>query len=82
MHKRAAQVAVLDDTGKVLGNCRVACEEETMRGFFGRLREPVQVVMEATSRWYWLADLLQEMQIPVCLAHPLKTKAIASHQDG
>jgi transposase len=35
-------------------------------------------VVEATSNWYWLCDLLEEIEVPVRLAHPLKTKAIAS----
>lgn len=77
LHKRAAQVAVVDGKGKVLSNCRLDCDEQTMVRFFDRLSEPAQVVMEATSNWYWLADLLQQMEIPVCLAHPFKTKAIA-----
>jgi transposase len=78
LHKRQAQVAVVDEEGQVLSNCRVACDQESMRGFFEQLGEPAQVVMEATSNWYWLCDLLEEMEIPVSLSHPLKTKAIAS----
>lgn len=78
LHKEQAQVAVVNDDGEVLSNCRVACDRESMRGFFGQLGEPAQVVTEATSNWYWFCDLLDEMEIPVSLSHPLKTKAIAS----
>lgn len=78
LHKRQAQVAVVNSEGKVLRNCRVGCERESMARFFRGLSEPAQVVIEATSNWFWLVDALQEMEIPVCLAHPLKTKAIAS----
>jgi len=78
LHKRQAQVAVVDDAGKVHTNCAVACDRDSMRRFFGQLGQPAQVVMEATSNWYWLCDLLGEMDLPVSLSHPLKTKAIAS----
>lgn len=78
LHKKQAQVAVVNEEGQVLSNCRVACDRESMRGFFEQLGEPAQVVTEATSNWYWFCDLLEEMEIPVSLSHPLKTKAIAS----
>jgi len=34
--------------------------------------------MEASSTWTHIYDLLDELGIEVCLAHPLQTKAIAS----
>jgi transposase len=78
LHKRQAQVAVVDDEGTVRRNCAVACDRESMREFFGSLPQPAHVAMEATSNWYWLCDLLDEMEIETSLSHPLKTKAIAS----
>ena len=78
LHKRQAQVAVVDDEGTVRTNCAVACDRDSMRQFFEHLEQPAQVVMEATSSWYWLCDLLDEMEIEASLSHPLKTKAIAS----
>jgi transposase len=49
LHKRQAQIAVVDDEGRVRTNCAVACDRDSMRQFFGSLPEPVEVVMEATS---------------------------------
>lgn len=37
-----------------------------------------KAVIEATFSWGWLADLLESSKIQVMLAHPQKTKAIAS----
>nr|WP_258188324.1 transposase [Candidatus Hakubella thermalkaliphila] len=34
--------------------------------------------MEATGNWYYLYELIEEKQPDVLLAHPLKTRAIAS----
>jgi transposase len=33
--------------------------------------------MEASMNWYYLYDLLETLEIPVTLAHPLRTRAIA-----
>jgi transposase len=49
LHKRHAQIAVVDDAGTVRSNCAVACDRDSVRQFFGSLPEPVEVVMEATS---------------------------------
>jgi len=35
LHKRQAQIAVVDDEGTVRSNCAVACNRESMREFFG-----------------------------------------------
>jgi transposase len=78
LHKRKAQIAVVNGEGKVLRNRAVACDREGMRGFFAKLPRPVEAVVEATSNWPWFCDLLEELEIPVTLSHPLKTKAIAS----
>jgi transposase len=78
LHKRRAQVAVVDDEGRLRTNCALACDRDLMRDFFARLGEPAHVGVEATSNWYWFCDLLEEMELPVQLSHPGKTKAIAS----
>ena len=39
---------------------------------------PPKVVIEATRNWMWLVRALREKGCQVSLAHPLKTKAIAS----
>jgi len=49
LHKRQAQVAVVNDEGTVRSNCAVACDRDTMLGLFSSLAQPAQVVMEATS---------------------------------
>ena len=38
----------------------------------------LQVALEATYGWEWLADLLEEAGYELHLAHPLRTKAIAA----
>lgn len=48
-----------------------------MAEFFDDVTEPAHVVLEASTNWYHLYDLLEALQIPVTLAHPLRTRAIA-----
>jgi transposase len=36
------------------------------------------VALEATSGWGWLAELLEEEQVELHLAHPVRAKAIAA----
>lgn len=39
---------------------------------------PPAVVIEATRNWMWMTDAFKDKECKVTLAHPLKTKAIAS----
>lgn len=47
------------------------------RLFFEPFKDNCKVAVEATGYWYWLVDLLQELNLEVFLANPLQTKAIA-----
>lgn len=78
LHKRYVQVSVTDKSGKELINQRIACDKGKLRDFFSSFDKPVSSVIEATANWPWLVRLLKDEEISVCLAHPLKTKAIAS----
>ena len=79
IHRKWSQVWVLNPRGK---------EEQAVRlhhGDVGRVREFFQqfepgtaVVMEATVGWMWLADLLQELDLDVHLAHSAGVKLIAA----
>lgn len=48
-----------------------------MTTFFAETNAPTSVALEATVNWYYLYDLLEELRIPVTLANPVKTRAIA-----
>lgn len=78
LHKKYLQVSVNDKLGRELVNQRLACQKEGIREFFASFDQPVSSVIEATANWPWLVRLLNKQNISVCLAHPLKTKAIAS----
>lgn len=78
LHKRFSQIAVIDQEGELLKSERVENNTEEFSEFLNEIGEPLEAVIEATGNWFWLLDLLEEGNIKTTLAHPLKTKAIAS----
>jgi transposase len=79
LHKNFSFITAMDEQGHVLGKSKVPNRQEAFTGFLASYSpEHSQVVLEATWNWYWLWDFLEERGYRIQLAHPLKTKAIAS----
>jgi transposase len=70
--------AISTETGEVLGNERVSTRREEFLSFLQGLPRPIRVVMEATGNWQYPYECLEGWVEEIQLAHPLKTKAIAS----
>ncbi len=77
IHKRYTFFTQMDATGQVLRQGKLPNTRQALGDFFADVGEPAQVVLEATMNWYHLYDLLETLQIPVVLAHPMRTRAIA-----
>jgi transposase len=79
IHRKFVQACVMDADGDVLDERRLElADPEEVIGFFGGFDgDSSEVVMEATIGWMWLADVLEEQQIPVHLAHMAGCKVIA-----
>ncbi|SNR39397.1 IS110 family RNA-guided transposase [Halorubrum vacuolatum] len=73
VHKRYAQVAVMDEAGKIVEEVRVenANLDELAQRYAG-----AQAVLEATSNYYHIHDTLSEY-LDVTVAHPKKINQIA-----
>ena len=73
LHKRYAQVAVMDDAGEIVDEVRVqnANLDEVAQRYAG-----AQAVIEATSNYYHVHDTLSQY-LDVVVAHPGKLKLIA-----
>src|SRR5215211_342613 len=78
LHRKRSQIAVLDQDGKQLLSRRIVNDPETFLGLLHELGDDVQIALEATYGWEWLADLLEEAGYELHLSHPLRTKAIAA----
>ena len=74
IHKRYTFFTQMDATGQVLRQGKLPNTRQALGDFFADVREPAQVVLEATMNWYHLSDLLETLQIPVVLAHPMRTR--------
>jgi hypothetical protein len=57
---------------------RVANDPEALGAILAELGGELQVALEATYGWEWLADLLEQEGHELHLSHPLRTKAIAA----
>jgi transposase len=78
LHKSRSHVAVVDEHGKKLLSRRIHNDPATFLELLGEIDGESRIALEATYGWEWLADLLEEAGYELHLAHPLRTKAIAS----
>src|SRR6266498_1875930 len=78
LHRKRSQIAVLDQQGGELLSRRIVNEPNSFLELLNGLGDDVQVALEATYGWEWLADLLEDAGYELHLAHPLRTKAIAA----
>jgi transposase len=78
LHRKRSQITALDEQGAELLSRRVANEPEALRAILAELGGELQVALEATYGWEWLAELLEQEGHELHLSHPLRTKAIAA----
>lgn len=77
VHRRFSQVAVLDETGKLVEKARLDNDPEQFMAYLERFPKKTAVSLEATLGWEWVGDLLESKGFDVNLANPLKVKLIA-----
>ncbi len=79
LHKRYSVFTTLNQGGDIISKEKVENRPELIRQYFNNLdQDKHKAVIEACFAWGWLADELEHNKISVMLAHPAKTKAIAS----
>jgi transposase len=77
LHRKRSHIAALDETGAQLLSRRIVNDPQTFLALLEDLGE-CRIALEATYGWEWLADVLQDAGYELHLAHPMRTKAIAS----
>lgn len=78
LHKAKSFVTRLDRRGRVLEQLELAHASGELQQYLARLPAEACIAVEATGNWMWLYELIEERHPDLVLAHPLKTKAIAS----
>jgi transposase len=77
--KKRCHAAMMDEQGIMIDEFTFANNVEGIQGLTSRLEVDDRAVMESTgSVWLKLYECLEEQHVPVILANPMKTKAIAS----
>lgn len=77
-HKDNCFIVTVNDEGKVLREARVKNSVAALTAYFASFgKEPHQAVVESTTGWYWLDDLLTSLGIELILAHAKYLRAIA-----
>jgi transposase len=78
LHRSRSHIAVIDEEGDVLLSRRIVNDPATFLELLAEIDGECRIALEATFGWEWLADVLQGAGYELHLAHPLRTKAIAS----
>jgi len=78
LHKAKSFVTRLNSRGRVLEQVEVPHAHGALRDYLTRLPADARIAVEATGNWMWLYELIEERHPDLVLAHPLRTKAIAS----
>jgi len=81
LHKRYLFSTVIDKNGREVERARVENKKCSILAYIEQIKEvdeDIRAVVEATSNSSKLYDELEDVVDNICLANPLKTKAIAS----
>lgn len=81
LHKNTSTFCVKSKQGKIIASERVLTDRNNVTrfiNFFRKQDKELSLALEPVSQWYYYADLIEGLGVDVHLAHPLKTKAIAS----
>lgn len=78
-HKSYSIITEKDDTGKTLRQFRLNNDLSSLTNYLDQLdNRSSKIALEATGSWYYFYELIEGKNFDLTLAHPLKTKAIAS----
>jgi len=78
IHRRYSVFTCMDEGGQVVRRGRVANIPEELARAVAPSGGEARVVLEATSNWGYIYDVLEPWVSEVVLAHPLRVKAISS----
>jgi len=77
LHRRSIALCTLNADGTVVGRAKIKTDSHAVLAYFQQWTEPQQAVVECTSNWYWLCDLLGSQGVIPVLAHAKYLKAIS-----
>jgi len=78
LHKKGFVAVGMDEKGNIFHKDKYDNSYDEVVSLLSHCQECPSAVIEATQNWMWLVNAFQKLKVRVALAHPLKTKAIAS----
>jgi hypothetical protein len=77
-HKRNSYITTYGPEGSIVKQERVPNTELGLRQYFAQFQGHHRAVVESTGGWYWLAQVLKELNVELSLAHATRLKAISA----
>jgi transposase len=71
LHRRRSVIVRRNQAGETLDTVRIDNDPVALAAELAKAGEHPEVILEATYGWYWAADVIQECEGTVHLAHPL-----------
>ena len=77
LHKDNCVISTVNQDGEMIKQSKLPNHNISIIRYFNEVGKPHRAVVESTSNWYWLSDLLKENDIEIVLAHAKYLKAIS-----
>jgi transposase len=77
LHKNNCYITTINKDGTIIKQSKLPNDEHVILDYFFSIGNIHKAVVESTSNWYWLSDLLKNHQIDLTLAHAKYLKAIS-----
>jgi transposase len=77
LHKRTIAIATVTPDGQPVQDRQLPATRAAVRAYFAAMPGPHCAVVESTSNWYWLRDLLVGSGVDLRLGHSKYIKAIS-----
>ncbi len=77
LHRRLIVVCTVDNNGTIIARRQMKTDPALVSEYFRQWPDQHRAVVECTTGWYWLADLLRSLNVDLILAHAKYLKAIS-----
>lgn len=77
LHKRTIAISTVTADGQSVRDTQLPTTRAAVLSYFEAIPGPHRAVVESTSNWYWLKDLLNEAGVDLRLGHSKYIKAIS-----
>jgi transposase len=77
LHKNSCMITTVDPNGTILKQQNLPTNADRIVAYFASMPAEHSAVIETTTGWYWLNDLLESQGVNVTLAHATYLKAIS-----